>query len=54
MTGLDNLILIVNELEKAHMQKRPGDIKIIQDVSSSFRYAIKKLKKEKEGKKNAS
>jgi len=52
MPGLDNLLLIVNELEKAHIKKRPGDIKIIQDVSASFKYAINKLKKEKEGNKN--
>ena len=50
MPGIDNLILIVNELEKVHMKKRPGDVKIIQDVSASFRYAIEKLREERKGK----
>lgn len=52
MPGLDNLLLIINELEKSYLVKRPKDAEIIKDVSGSFRYAVQKLKQEKEGIKN--
>lgn len=41
---------IISDTEQNHLLKRPGDIKIIQGVSSGFYSAIEKLKKEKEGK----
>ena len=50
MTGLNNILLFINELEKSYLARRPDDTEIIKDLSGSFRYAIQKLIQEREGK----
>jgi len=53
MPGLDNVLLIFDELEKSYLLRRPYDADIIKDMAGSFKYVIKKLKIEEKGKKNA-
>ena len=52
MPGLKKLLIIIDELEKSYLLKRPHDAEIIKGVTGSFRYAVQKLKEEKEGNKH--
>ena len=47
--ALTNLLMIVNELEKKYVEKCPESAQLIIEFAGNFKYAIRKLQLERQG-----